>query len=189
MPKRTYTEDEKQNIRRLLILHGGDVGVVHGLTNIPRRTLYTWRTEWNDNYDAYFDLFAQKIRNRADAAERAEILREALDNTDSDSAEPGESFAQFAQLRTILMEHLMTLSTNLLAGDGQVNQRTIAITRLLDRVLQLDKVLPDRNPEKIVRFEFISDGKVYDAPPWYDAFKQEDNTIIRPIPADYDHEG
>lgn len=164
--KRTYTNDEKQTARRLLIIHGGDTGIVHGLTGIPRRTLYDWRAEWNDDYDAYFEAFAQKIRTRADAADRTAILREALESDESDPADPGESFAQFAQLRQILMQHLMTLSTDLLVGDGHINQRTIAITRLLDRVLQLDQVLPDRNPQQVIRFEFISDGKITDQPPW-----------------------
>lgn len=183
--KRTYTDDEKQTARRLLIIHGGDTGIVHGLTGIPRRTLYDWRTEWNDDYDAYFEAFAQKIRTRANAVDRAQILSEALDADDSDSNDPGESFAQFTQLRQILMGHLMTLSTNLLTGDEHINQRTIAITRLLDRVLQLDDILPDHNPEKVIRFEYLYEGSVHKVPPWSEDARRPEN-IIGPIPEDYE---
>lgn len=187
MPKkRTYTNLDKQTVRSLLILHGGDVGVVHGLTNIPRRTIYNWRIEWEDDYDNYFDLLAQKISNRADAAERAETLRQSLPDDDSDPEDPRQSFAQLAQLREILMEHLMTLSTNLLTGDEQVNQRTIAITRLLDRVLQLDDILPDRNPEKVIRFEYYYDNAVHDLPPWHGEPRNPDGTPAYPIPQDDD---
>ena len=80
----------------------------------------------------------------------------------------------------------MTLADNLMLGDGFLNQRVHALTRLLDRLLTLDETLPDKEPEQTVRFEFYYDDAVHDEPPWdgantYDGTKQHYVNHIRDI--------
>ena len=166
MPKHKYTDEEKQGTRRLLIIHGGDVGVVHQLTGIPKRTLYNWRSEWGDHYDLYFEAMAQKIITYANAKNRPLTPSSPMQTDVPELAQPPDSFAQFTQLRQILMDHVMSLAENLMLGDAYVNHRVIALSRLIDRIVQLDNILPDANPEKVVRIEYVYDGSVHNTPPW-----------------------
>lgn len=166
MPKRIYTPDQKKLVRRLLLLHQGKVPIVQHLTGFPRRTIEDWRAKWDDDYDLYTDAFAQNLLARANANAAALQRANPRDDTDSDIAQSEDPFAQYAQLRDILMRHAMTLANNLLLGDGFVNQRVNALTRLLDRVIALDESLPDTEPERTVRFEFYYDDAVHNKPPW-----------------------
>jgi hypothetical protein len=166
MPQRKYTKHEKKQARRLLLIHNGDVGIVHQLTTIPKRTLYRWRTAWDDQYDLFLDVLAQKNSVSATANQQPLPISSPTSANDSELAQPPDSLAQFTQLRHILMEHVMTLANNLLIGDYHINNRVIALSRLIDRIVLLDQILPDQNPEKVVRFEFISDGTIYNTPPW-----------------------
>ena len=71
------------------------------------------------------------------------------------------------------MNHAMTLADNLLLGDAYVNQRVQALSRLLDRILVLDEILPDKEPEKTIRFEYYYDNAVQEHPPWKGASTEE----------------
>jgi len=180
MRNRTYTDQDKQQARRLLIIHSGDVGIVHQLTSIPKRTLYEWRATWDDQYDLFYEAFAQKIVAYADANKPALAHQNPTTANDADSAQPTDSFAQFTQLREILMEHIMTLANNLLIGDNYINHRVIALSRLIDRIIQLDNILPDQNPEKVIRIEYFYDGVVQDNPPWKGASNETDDETPYP---------
>jgi len=168
MPKTIYTSEQKKLARRLLIIHGGDVGIVHHLTAIPKRTLYDWRAVWDDDYDLYMDAFAQKIINHADAKRRIEHTATPHETDDETSAQPQNTIAQLKQVRETLMQHVTTLANNLMLGDGYINHRVIALTRLLDRILQLEAIITKDDPERehIVRFEYYYDGEVHNVPPW-----------------------
>ena len=165
MPKRTYTADEKRLVRRLLLLHSGNVTLVHQLTGFPRRTIQYWRQLWDDDYDLYTDTFAENLLARAKAKAAFQSPSSHNDDSDSAIAQTEDSLAQYAQLRDKLMEHATTLANNLVLGDGFVNQRVHALTRLLDRVLSLDEILPDKTPEQTVRFEYYYDNAVHDKEP------------------------
>ncbi len=173
MPKRTYTPEERKLARRLLILHGGDVPIVSQLTSIPKRTLYRWRTAWDDDYQLYLDTMAQKIINHANAKHHQQSTPSPDITDDETMAQPQNSLAQYTHLRQTLMEHATTLADNLMLGDGYVNQRVYALSRLLDRIIQLDTIIPKENPERTIRFEFVSGGKTYDTPPWLDTSEND----------------
>lgn len=184
MPKRVYTPDEKKLVRRLLLLHQGNVPIVQHLTGYPRRTIEHWRAKWDDDYDLYTDAFAQNLLARANANATALTPSSADEHSDSTIAQAQDPIAQYAQLREKLMDHTMTLADNLMLGDGFVNQRVHALTRLLDRLLTLDQTLPDNQPEQTVRFEFYYDDAVHDKPPWdgastYDGAKERVESRIR----------
>ena len=184
MPKRVYTPDQKKLVRRLLLLHQGSVPIVQHLTGYPRRTIEHWRAKWDDDYQLYTDAFAQNLLARANANATALAPSSADENSDSGIAQAKDPFAQYAQLREKLMNHAMTLADNLMLGDGFVNQRVHALTRLLDRLLTLDEILPEKQPEQTVRFEFYYDDAVHDKPPWdgastYDGAKKHNERYLR----------
>lgn len=166
MPKRTYTPDEKKLVRRLLLIHSGNVPIVHHLTGFPKRTIHNWREQWDDDYELYTDALAQNLVSRANALAVSQQAAIAGAVSDSASARNENSLAQFAQIRANLMQHATTLSNNLVLGDDHVNQRVHAISRLLDRVLDLDELLDDRQPEQGVVFGFKHGDQVYKRPPW-----------------------
>lgn len=184
MPKRAYTPDEKKLVRRLLLLHQGNVPIVQHLTGYPRRTIEHWRAKWDDDYELYTDAFAQNLLARANANAAALAPASADEDSDSAIAQAQDPFAQYAQLRDKLMAHTQTLADNLMLGDGFVNQRVHALTRLLDRLLTLDQTLPEKQPEQTVRFEYYYDDAVQDKPPWdvastYDGAKQYNERYLQ----------
>ncbi|MCY4020071.1 MAG: hypothetical protein OXG39_11745 [Chloroflexi bacterium] len=185
MPKkRVYSPEEKKLVRRLLLLHGGDVAVVTELVGFPRRTIERWRARWDDDYQLYNNRLAQNDPWRANANLAAQQLSIPITQPLSPLAQSSDSMAQFAQLRQTLMEHVTALADNLPLHDGSVNQRVQAITRLLDRILALDEILPaaptleqptdpSEQPEQTIRFEYYYDGAPQMLPPWNGASTEE----------------
>ena len=147
MPKRAYTPAEKKLVRRLLLIHAGNVTIVHHLTGFPKRTILNWRKHWDDDYDLYTDALAQNLISRANALAAAQQAEIQDRTTDSAFAQREDQLAQFQQIRANLMKHATSLSQNLALDDGQINQRVHALSRLIDRILLLDTVLDDQIPQ------------------------------------------
>ena len=167
MPKRTYTPDEKTLVRRLLLIHAGNVPIVHHLTGFPKRTIHNWREQWDDDYELYTDALAQNLVARANALSASQRAPNQDSDSDSALAQTENKLAQYAQIRANLMNHATTLSNNLALGDDHVNQRVHALSRLLDRLLVLDELLDDREEyDRTIRFEHVYEGHVFDKPPW-----------------------
>ena len=78
-------------------------------------------------------------------------------------------FEAFKKVRDILMRHAHTLAASLQPDDPDINRRSLALARILEQVHQLDKMLPDLNPEMVIRHEYVIDDEVFDLPPWADA--------------------
>ena len=168
MPNRDYTPEEKKLVRRLLLLHSGNTMLVHQLTGFPRRTIQHWRQQWDDDYELYSDALARNLLAHANAIAAVQSPPIPDQHSDSSIAPAQDAFAQYAQIRDQLMNHAITLSNNLLLGDDFLNQRVHALTRLIDRILILDNLLPDQQPEDetVIRHEFYYDGAVQASPPW-----------------------
>ena len=77
-------------------------------------------------------------------------------------------FEDFRKVRNILMNHAHRLAANLRPDDPDINRRSLALSRILARITQLDEMLPDLNPEKVTRFEYVYDGMVHNVPAWSD---------------------
>ena len=101
-----------------------------------------------------------------------------------DDNEKDSDYEAFRKLRDLLMAHAQEMATNLNPADSDINLRTLALARILDRVQQLDDLLPDLNPEPVMRFEYVYDGMVHNVPPWkgtikdQDKFREEMNRMI-----------
>ncbi len=72
MPKRVYAPEDKKLVRRLLLLHSGNVPLVHQLTGFPKRTIHNWRLQWDDDYELFTDALAQNLVARANAIATAQ---------------------------------------------------------------------------------------------------------------------
>lgn len=77
-------------------------------------------------------------------------------------------YEDFRKVRDILMNHAHRLAANLKPDEPDINRRSLALSRILDRIAQLDDMLPDLNPEKVIRFEYSYNGSVYNVAPWLD---------------------
>ena len=63
------------------------------------------------------------------------------------------------------MDHAQKLAKNLNPDDPDINRRSLALSRILDRVHQLDIMLPDLKPEQVLRIEYTYEGLVHNTPP------------------------
>ena len=84
-------------------------------------------------------------------------------------ADSNDDYEDFRQLRNQLMEHARQLVANLNPTADDISLRTLALARILDRILQLDDIIPRIAPEKVMRFEYVYDGAVHNVPPWQGA--------------------
>lgn len=83
-----------------------------------------------------------------------------------DDEDENDNYDDFRKVRDILMSHAQRLAESLNPDDADINRRSLALSRILDRIHQLDAMLPDLIPEQIIRHEFVYDGMVHDKPPW-----------------------
>lgn len=180
MPKR-YTPTQKQEALRLLHLHDNRISTVHSLTGIPTSTLHDWRKQrLDENPDASGQKkfpFPPDIRKNADpspppepappAAEpKAGVPGKSYPYLLEDDDQPADNYTDFRKVRDTLMKHTKYLAENLKPDEPDINRRSLALGRILDRVKQLDAMLPSLMPEQVIRFEYVYDGMVHDKPPW-----------------------
>ena len=87
---------------------------------------------------------------------------------EEEEEESQSDFEDFRKVREILMNHAQRLAANLKPDEPDINRRSLALSRILDSIAQLDEMLPDLNPERLIRFEYVYNGSVHNVPPWAD---------------------
>ena len=80
-----------------------------------------------------------------------------------DEESEGE-FKDFRRVRDLMMKNALHLATNFNPDAPDINLRSLALSRMLDGIHHLDQILPNLNPEQLVRFEYVYDGMVHDKP-------------------------
>ncbi len=85
---------------------------------------------------------------------------------EDDETEADANIEVFRKVRDILMKHAHKLAASLDPDDPDINRRSLALSRILDRIHQLDDMLPSLAPEQVIRFEYVYDGMVHDVHPW-----------------------
>jgi hypothetical protein len=80
-----------------------------------------------------------------------------------------DQYEDFKNLREKLMQHAQQLADNLTNNDQNINLQTLALARILDRIIQLDTIIPQIHPNRVIRFEYLYNGSVHNVPPWEDA--------------------
>lgn len=183
MPKR-YAPAQRQEALRLLAFQHDSVPIVHQLTDIPRSTLYHWR---NQEFSNKTDSIGQENIpypiggvQQTDPPEPPPSPDPPPPNEPSagvpgrtypyppedDESDAEQNLEDFRRVRDILMNHAQQLAENLKPDDPDINRRSLALSRILDRIHQLDDMLPSLIPEQVMRWEFVYDGMVHDRPPW-----------------------
>lgn len=92
---------------------------------------------------------------------------------DEPEPEPAPQYAEFRNLRDLLMQLAKKLAANLRPDDPDINQRTLALSRLLDRIQRLEELIPVESQPEVIRFEYVYDGMVHNVPPWHGASEEE----------------
>jgi transposase-like protein len=134
MSKR-YSADTKKITRHLLETNGGNVELTSHQTGVPPRTLRDWRREY-----AIQSPQQKEMRRRR---------QEAVFSKDADS---DDLSAQFKILRTRMMDEALNIANSLSEDSNglSLNQRVIALSRLLDRLLKLNIRFPAPKTEVVV---------------------------------------
>lgn len=88
--------------------------------------------------------------------------------------DPYGRLEEFREMRDMLLDHARELTINLKPTDSDINLRSLALARILDRVQQLDDLIQDLNPERVMRFEYVYDGMVQTIAPWEGVIEDED---------------
>ena len=189
MPHATFTPEEKQSAIDLL-QQGLSPATVHFSTGIPERTLRRWRNTLHIESDTPVaeksfpsathdrtETDTSPLSTPANPNNGAVPAQSAADaNTPPGDMDP-DDYADFTFIREQLMEYARSMAINLVADDPDANRRTLALTRVLDRIQWLDQILPDRIPEQTIRFEFYYDGEVQQDPPWKGAAEGFDRSL------------
>lgn len=85
---------------------------------------------------------------------------------EDDESDAEKDIEAFRRVRDVLMSHAQKLADNLAPDDPDINRRSLALSRILDRIHQLDDMLPSLTPEQVVRHEFVYDDMVHNVAPW-----------------------
>ena len=149
MPRR-YTAQEREDALRSLDLYQGSIPIASLRTGIPERTLRDWR----------------RRREASDPVDHHNPEEAPLSPEEKSSA---VAIRELRDLRKLLMTHIFTLTTALSQDDDRVQHRSIAVSRLLDRVMKLDREIAqiDANGPLVIRVVRTNpDGTVHDVPSW-----------------------
>lgn len=141
-----YTTEQKNHAITCLKQNEGDLTLTSIQTGIPRRTLYDWKRQLNQP--------------------ESPSTQKNFDPPPPPHAKAGQQqkIDEIKALRDRLMQRLKDLAYSM-DDDPQI---TIAISRLLDRLIKLDQYIAQlAPPEKVIRVEYqYVDGTVHNMPPW-----------------------
>jgi transposase-like protein len=124
---RRYTEEEKLKALEHLNANAGNVTRTAAQTSIPARTLREWKREYEALVAA--DGLSHTPDFPSEGAAAAENLRRRR-----------QQEGEYTHIRQMLMDHLFDLTESLMDNPDTAHLRINALSRLLDRVIQLEKL-------------------------------------------------
>lgn len=89
------------------------------------------------------------------------------DHTSADPADPAQVYEELKDLRRTIMHHVRIIAATLSDDPEFVNNRAVALARLLDRVTRIDSILAEGNPAEpqVFRIEYVyPDGSIHNVP-------------------------
>lgn len=173
MPSK-YSEQQKNEALEMLRI-GDHIGFVHYTTGIPERTLRHWRQKLREQADCQTaeKSFAPAIAARQDTNADAFFPRQQHEPADTNStdhqevqADADRDYEDFNYIREKLMSCARVMARDLQPNQPDINTRSLALSRILDRIEWLDELLPDQEEEQVIRFAYTSDGVETEAPHW-----------------------
>jgi len=165
MSKR-YHPDHKALALKFLDLNNGNIVRTSQETAIPPRTLSAWRLERQRAVQLLHEFKFAQQQQQPPSQPPLDDAVEALPISDND-----EFAGDLEDLRQQLMKDAFglaaSLSTDIL--DAPFNQRSAALTQIIDRVMKLTVMMPPPNNEheQVIRIEYIDpDGSLHNTPVW-----------------------
>ncbi len=193
MSKR-YTDEEKRDAITKIIVYD-DIAFVQNVTGIPERTLRHWRQELREQLNDFvaekdFDSATKRQQSTNsttnaepdDTPDHNETAQQPPKEPDNNKKTYEKDFEDLTFIREQLMVFARQMATSLRPEEPDSSRRTLALTRILDRIQWLDQILPGRIPEPqhVTRFEYSYGGGIHDKPPWLkDPFVKEKLEIIK----------
>ncbi len=113
-----------------MLRNGSDIAFIHSRTDIPERTLRRWRQSLDQQPDG--QMAKKSFPPETDQPKES---HDQSDETISD-------LENFAYIRDKLMTYARQMTRDLQPNAPDVNRRTLALTRVLDRIEWLDSRLP-----------------------------------------------
>ena len=136
MPRK-YADQTKRKAVGMLQIHD-DISLAHYTTGVHRRTLRRWRDELRGKQNGYMSEKVSasdtKKTDKADAPGSSPVIdrfqRASIDYED------------FSFVRQQLMQYARRMAVDLRPDESDSNRRTLALSRILDRIERLDRILP-----------------------------------------------
>lgn len=129
-----YTDHQK-NIALEMLHIGNDIAVIHSRTGIPERTLRRWRGELDKRPDG--QMAEKSFSPAPDQPQEPDAhSAEQSDETISD-------LENFTYIRGKLMTYARRMARDLQPNAPDISRRTLALSRILDRIEKIDILLPD----------------------------------------------
>ncbi len=153
-----YTDQQKSAALEMLSI-GDEISFVKYSTGIPERTLRQWRQNLREQSDC------QIAEKTFPAATGLRQETEAPDNQqhNADTDQDGDNstntdYEDFNYIRKQLMKYARQMARDLRPAESDSNRRTLALSRVLDRIQLLDQILPEQAKKRM-------------RPPWQDAYE------------------
>lgn len=148
---RRYSPDQKAEALALLQANGS-ISQTSMMTEIPERTLYTWRREqWRE----------RKLQQLQQQPPPPPPPQMSDFETDADA---------FAYMREHIIGELLNIVTTLKEDRffSTPYQRVLALSQLLDRLIKLDAYRPPTREENMIVIRYQDpDGTLHGSPYWY----------------------
>jgi transposase-like protein len=142
---RRYTPQQKETALQRLAANFGNIAITSLQTGIPERTLRDWQQK-RQLEQVQNPPLPPKISRRQQQPDTNE----------------------YQLLRDIIMEHLFQLVENLSLDPATAYLRAAALSRLIDRVIKLEKHIPSTSEQQKIVIEYFYDGAYHNQPPWRD---------------------
>lgn len=156
MPRR-IPQETKQAAVGLLQIHD-DISLTHYITGVHRRTLRHWRAELRQRQNRFLSekTFSSDRKRTETPISDKKPQPDAQTNALSDDQVDVSDYENLAHIRGKLMNYARQVADGLSPDQPDANRRTLALSRVLDRIQLLDQTLPKLQTEE--------------RPPWRDAF-------------------
>ncbi|MCY4070253.1 MAG: hypothetical protein OXG60_03035 [Chloroflexi bacterium] len=173
MPRK-YPDETKRKAIGLLEIHP-DISLVHYATGVHRRTLRRWREQLQSNQLAYVSekVLASDTKRTQSADDTA--LSQTGDETDNPA---NTELDDFTYIRDQLLQYARQMAGDLRPSATDSNLRTLALSRVLDRIHWLNQVIPsiERRLAKQRRqpWQYARDDFSTIQPTWWEVSEEDE---------------
>ena len=159
MPRRIPAEVKREAVGMLQIHN--DISLTHYLTGVHRRTLRHWRQELRQRQNGFlsektFSSDRKRTENDISVGDMQPGAQEESPSDDPIDASSASDYENLSHIRAKLMNYARKVADDLSPDQVDSNRRTLALSRVLDRIQLLDQTLPELQPKE--------------RPPWQDAY-------------------